>query len=85
MMKKVIDRQLELGGGKPEFYEIFARRNSSEPLTHIGSVEAPNDELAEARAWFVYDHDTWREMCLVPLSAIITITERGKKSKVKVV
>ena len=84
-MKKVIDRRVELGGDKPEFYEIFARRNSAEPLTHIGSVEAPNAELAEARAWFVYDHDTWLEMCLVPLSAIITITERGSSAKVKVV
>jgi 1,2-phenylacetyl-CoA epoxidase PaaB subunit len=84
-MKKVIDRRLELGGDKPEFYEVFARRNSAEPLTHIGSVEAPNEELAEARAWFVYDHDTWREMCIVPLSAIVSITERGSKSKVKVV
>lgn len=84
-MKKVIDRRVELGGDKPEFYEIFARQNSSEPLTHIGSVEAPNAELAEARAWFVYDQHTWREMCMVPLSAIVTITERGTKSKVKVV
>ncbi|MBS4001780.1 MAG: phenylacetic acid degradation b [Afipia sp.] len=84
-MKKVIDRSVELGGDKPEFYEVFARQNSAEPLTHIGSVEAPNVELAEARAWFVYDQHTWREMCIVPLSAIISITERGTKSKVKVV
>lgn len=85
MMKKVIDRQLELGGDKPEFYEVFARRDSAEPLSHIGSVEAPNAELAEARAWFVYDQHIWREMCIVPLSAFVTITERGSKSKVKVV
>jgi len=84
-MKKVIDRKVELGGGKPEFYEVFARRNSTEPLTHIGSVEAPNEELAEARAWFVYDHESWKEMCIVPLSAIIPITERDRDTKLKVV
>ncbi|WP_051334796.1 phenylacetic acid degradation b [Bradyrhizobium sp. Ai1a-2] len=84
-MKKVIDRRLELGGDKPEFYEIFARRSSAEALTHIGSIEAPNAELAEARAWFVYDHEPWKEMCIVPTSAIIPITERGSDVKVKVV
>jgi 1,2-phenylacetyl-CoA epoxidase PaaB subunit len=84
-MKKVIDRRIELGGDKPSFYEVFARRNSAEPLTHIGSVEAPNAELAEARAWFVYDHESWKEMCLVPISAIIPITERGRVMKLKVV
>ncbi|MBR0954917.1 phenylacetic acid degradation b [Bradyrhizobium canariense] len=84
-MKKVIDRQVELGGDKLDLYEVFARRNSEEPLTHIGSIDAPNAELAEARAWFVYDHDTWKEMCIVPLSAIVTITERGSNAKVKVV
>lgn len=84
-MKKVINRRVELGEDKPEFYEVFARRNSAEPLTHIGSVEAPNEELAEARAWFVYDHDVWLEMCLVPMSAIIPITYRGSGAKVKVV
>lgn len=84
-MKKTIDRKVELGGDKPEFYEVFARRNSAEPLTHIGSVEAPNAELAEARAWFVYDHDSWKEMCLVPISAVIPITERGRDMKLKVI
>jgi len=84
-MKKIIDRQVEMGGNKPDFYEVFTRRNSAEPLTHIGSVEAPNAELAEARAWFIYDHEAWMEMCIVPLSAFVTITERGSASKVKVV
>lgn len=84
-MKKKIDRSIELGGDKPGFYEIFARRDSGEALTHIGSIEAPNDELAEARAWFVYDHELWKEMCVVPTSAIIPITERGRHVKIKVV
>jgi 1,2-phenylacetyl-CoA epoxidase PaaB subunit len=85
MNKKQISRDVELGGEKPSFYEIFARRNSQEPLTHIGSVEAPNDELAEARAWFVYDHEPWQEMCIVPTTAVISITERNRNVKIKVV
>ena len=85
MKKKEIARLVELGGAQPSFYEVFARRNSQEPLTHIGSIEAPNDELAEARAWFVYDHEHWQEMCLVPTAAIIPITERERRVKIKVV
>lgn len=85
MNKKQIARQVELGGDKPSFYEVFTRRNSQEALTHIGSIEAPNDELAEARAWFVYDQEPWLEMCVVPTSAIVPITERGRRVKIKVV
>ena len=70
---------------EPQFYEVFARQTSNDPLTHVGSVEAPNDRLAEARAWFAYDEHHWREMCVVPSSAIIPITERNSNVKIKVV
>ncbi|WP_426440609.1 hypothetical protein [Bradyrhizobium genosp. P] len=85
MQHKTIKRQIELGGDELSFYEVFTRRTSKEPLTHIGSIEAPNEELAEARAWFVYDQEPWLEMCIVRTSAIIPITERGRTVKIKVV
>jgi hypothetical protein len=52
---------------------------------HIGAVEAPNVELAKARAWYVYDHCPWKEMCLVPTSAVIPVTGDGQRLKIKVV
>lgn len=65
------------------FYEIFARKNSGDTLQHVGSVKAPNAEVAIARAWYVYDEHAWSEMCLVPLAAVIPVTEHAKRVKIK--
>jgi 1,2-phenylacetyl-CoA epoxidase PaaB subunit len=80
---KSIDRVAELGSEEPIYYEVFARRNSRTPLAHIGSVEAPNAELAKARAWFVYTEHIWQELCIVPTSAVISLTETGGRKKIK--
>ncbi len=82
---KKFDRKRERGGVKPRYYEVFARKDSDDPLTHVGSIEAPNDDLAQVRAWYVYDQYSWREMCVVPTDAVVTVTERGKANKIKVV
>ena len=81
--KKKIDQKRERGGKEPKYYEVFARKDSNSDLSHVGSVEAPNDELAQVRAWYIYDQHRWREMCVVPLEAIITVTEEGKSAKIK--
>jgi len=81
--QKRIDQQLERGGEVPKYYEVFARHTSADHLTHVGSVEAPNDDLAQVRAWYVYDQHAWIEMCVVPLDAIITVTEHSKTTKIK--
>ena len=65
------------------FYEVFARKNSADALQHVGSVKAPNTEIAIARAWYVYDEHAWSEMCLVPLEAVIPVTERDRRVKIK--
>jgi 1,2-phenylacetyl-CoA epoxidase PaaB subunit len=62
---------------RPRYYEVFARKDSSDALTHVGSVEAPNDDLAEIRAWYVYDQHRWREMCVVPTDAVVTVRPRA--------
>ena len=80
---KHIDQKRERGGLKPKYYEVFARKNSTDPLSHVGSVEAPNDDLAQVRAWFIYDQHPWIEMCVVPLEAIVTVTEHAKVTKIK--
>lgn len=83
MKHKTFDRPRELGGDRPHFYEVFARKTSEDPLTHVGSIEAPNDDLAEARAWYVYDEHEWRELCIVPAAAFIAVTERDRRIKIK--
>lgn len=60
------------------YYEVFARRDLTEPLTHVGSVEAPNAELAQVRAWYIYDQHAWREMCVVPTSSIVPVRRAGR-------
>ena len=40
-------------------------------------------ELAQVRAWFIYDQHKWIEMCVVPLDAIVTVTEHDKVTKIK--
>ena len=80
---KKIDRPRERGGVTPRYYEVFARKSSADALAHVGSVEAPNDDLAQIRAWYVYDQHRWKEMCVVPLDAIVTVTENGRSTKIK--
>lgn len=71
---------------RPRYYEVFARKDSADPLTHVGSVEAPNDDLAEIRAWYVYDQHSWREMCVVPTDAVVTVRpRRGDMIRIKAV
>jgi 1,2-phenylacetyl-CoA epoxidase PaaB subunit len=81
--KKKIDQKRERGGMEPKYYEVFARKDSNSDLSHVGSVEAPNDDLAQIRAWYIYDQHRWREMCVIPLESIITVTEEGKSAKIK--
>ena len=80
---KKIDRLCERGGVEPKYYEVFARKTSADALAHVGSVEAPNDDLAQIRAWYIYDQHRWKEMCVVPLDAIITVTEHDRCTKIK--
>lgn len=80
--RKSIDRAAELGAEDPVYYEVFARSDSRTPLTHIGSVEAPNLELAMARAWFVYTEQRWQEICIVPTAAVTSLSEIGGRKKI---
>lgn len=52
-----------------EMYEVFGRQNERTPLTHLGSVRAPNSELAVAKARFVYSERPWVELCVAPSDA----------------
>ena len=58
-----------------KIYEVFARAKRDEPLRHIGSVTADNEDLARAYACMTYDEETWIEMVLVPREAVIPVLE----------
>lgn len=60
-------------------YEVFARKNHEEPLLHVGSVNAPNDELAKVHAWTAYDEEKWVEMCVVPRREVIPVLNPEEK------
>ena len=54
-------------------YEVFTRKDRGDALTHIGYVDALDDETARVYAWKTYDEQNWFEMCVVPRSAIIPV------------
>jgi len=62
-----------------EIYEVFARKNHGEPLMHVGSVNAPNDDLAKVYAWTAYEEEAWVEMCVVKRQAIVPVLNPERK------
>ena len=63
---------------KEQVYEVFARKNHQEPLMHVGSINAADDGLAKVYAWTTYDEESWVEMCVVPRTAFIQVTNDCK-------
>jgi 1,2-phenylacetyl-CoA epoxidase PaaB subunit len=45
-----------------EAYEVFARLRRKEPLHHVGTVVAPNGDLAMTYARSIYNEEAWVEM-----------------------
>lgn len=66
-------------------FEVFGRRDHDTALTHIGSVSAPNQALAESHARYVFSRPALIEMCIAPHGSFVTLTEQGSNVKVKVV
>lgn len=60
-------------------YEVFARKLRLEPLHQIGSVIAPDADLAAAYARATYDEERWVELMIVPRDAITTLWGPGQE------
>ncbi len=58
-------------------YEVFARKTRLEPLRLVGSVVAPDDDLAMAYARATYDEERWVEMAICPHEAMIRLWAPG--------
>jgi 1,2-phenylacetyl-CoA epoxidase PaaB subunit len=59
-------------------YEVFARKTRVEPLRQVGSVVAPDDDLAAAYARATYDEERWVEMAIVRKDDIIELWQPGE-------
>ncbi len=59
-----------------EIYEVFARHRREEPLRHVGTVTAPNVEMARLYARVIYDEDMWDAMVVVPRAAMVPVEPR---------
>lgn len=56
-----------------QLYEVFGRLSSDDVLAHVGSIQAPNRDLAVARARFLCGQ-RYRELCLAQTNAFIRAT-----------
>jgi 1,2-phenylacetyl-CoA epoxidase PaaB subunit len=59
-------------------YEVFARKTRVEPLHQVGSVVAPDDDLAAAYARATYDEERWIEMAIVRKDHVIALWQPGE-------
>ncbi len=51
-------------------WEVFARKEYSEPLHHVGTVTEDDEDLAVVSARAIYDEQPWIEMIIVPRVSI---------------
>mgnify|MGYP001377379186 CR=1 FL=1 len=61
---------------KKREYEVFGRVKRGDPLVHVGTVEAPADELAHVYAAYTYDEEDWFELYVVPRDSMVNIIRR---------
>ena len=47
-------------------WEVFARRTFDDPLHHIGTVAADDEDLAQVYARTIFNEFSWVEMVLYP-------------------
>ncbi|RMD97559.1 MAG: hypothetical protein D6814_09250 [Calditrichaeota bacterium] len=56
-----------------EIYEVFAKIKDDDPYQHIGSVVAPDPDLAGMYARTLYNEWNWSGMFIAPRREIITL------------
>jgi len=63
-------------------FEVFGRDQVERPLSHIGSIVAPNQELAVARARILYSERQWAELCVAPAESFMDCLRPGRNGMV---
>jgi len=56
--------------GGDTVFEVFCRIEPGDRMCHIGTLNAPDIELARVYAWKIYDEEDWADMWVVPRKAI---------------
>ena len=64
--------------GSVQEYEVFARKTREEPLRAVGSVVAPDSDLAMTYARATYDEERWGEMAIVRKDDVIHLWQPGE-------
>jgi len=65
--------------GEAQEYEVFARKVRLEPLRQVGSVVAPDADLAAAYARATYDEERWIEMAIVRRDQLLKLWAPGEE------
>ncbi len=58
-----------------KIYEVFARFKYDEPLHFVGTVTAPDDNLAKVYAFNTYNEWAWIEMIAVPRTSVVRVID----------
>ncbi|TMF90766.1 MAG: hypothetical protein E6I08_02445 [Chloroflexi bacterium] len=66
--------------GAAREYGVFARKLRAEPLRQVGTVVAPDDDLAAAYARATYDEERWIEMAIVARDQLVTLWAPGEET-----
>lgn len=59
--------------GPAEVWEVFARHDASQPIRHIGRVDAATLDDAVVFARTLYEEWKWTDMFIVPRLEIATV------------
>ncbi len=65
--------------GPAKEYEVFARKLRLGPLRQVGTVAAPDADLAAAYARATYDEERWIEMAIVARDELMTLWAPGEE------
>ncbi len=55
-------------------FDVFARKVAGDPLAMIGTIYAPDLELARVYAFTTYNEDPWYELKIAPHEAFVTVS-----------
>ena len=58
-----------------KIYEVFAKYRADDPLGHVGSVVAPDGELAKVYARSLYNEWDWSGMMVVAREDIVRVVD----------
>lgn len=63
-------------------YEVFARRNQGDDITHVGNVRAQSARLAKTYAHNTFDEEDWDYMAVVREDDILEVTQGTLRAEV---